>query len=366
MQKLVMAAKTWADPLLSRDLTGLAQYHSGDYRAAEVLFANCRREAPRVAGFAQAHGMAMLERGRELESIEAFMAALKLQPESQEAVTNLRAALERVPGAQIKRAEYTLAVEALEGYPAAPIGRDSRRRTSLPTFSLLMPGGPWTVRDESLPIPTYDRLTFKQAAGVAIGEGTLLIDMDALEGAQEIFVKVGDQLVPAELPRAMRRRTGDAPVAAVEVPNVQFKPVGVLEDDEKFEAETDVVIHAMNVFESMDSEIRKVPAKISKVDEDNAITLSAALAPGESGAPVITSDGKLAGFVAGRTDAEAELGGPHEVIQLEEMSSLLRRSRRSSTRFGRRNALRSEVEPIVAEGQVFQVFITGGERIEQE
>lgn len=373
MDQLAQAARTWADPALRSFLMGVAYYQADNHVQAEAAFRAAFRQGPRVAGYAQGMGLAQLELDRASDALDSFMTTLKLQPDSSEALRLVRECMRKVPGAETRRPGYAAAQELVGQYtggPAAPRATWGGANR-LASIAWMMPGDRgWMVRGETLPVPPYDRLTFRQGAAVAISENLLLVDAEALRDALEIFVIIDGQPVPAAVQRVTPVRGAPLPpVALLKVEHHTLKPAVLPEEGKAPAANTQATIHAMNIFESMGSEVRKAAGVIKSVDKAGGVTLNVALAPGESAAPILTQDNVLAGFVAGRTDAQADMGGPEAVIQVADLEPVLKVAARSTSSISRPSygsaRVTRTVEPKVVEQTVFAVIATCGEKIDK-
>jgi len=329
--RLQQAAKAWPDPLVRSFLMGIAFYQAGEFRQAEAMFRRCRRSAPRVAAFCQGHGMALLAVRRELDAVVAFSEALRLRPESREALDALRDAMRKVPGASAKRPEYLAAAELVREYEDS--GRNYRRRGT----TWLMPGKAWYVYGSTLPRPPYDRLVFKQAVGVPVADGALLVDESVARGALEVFVRIdAASVVPGKVSRSGGYRGGkepDGPLAVVRVFDVAFSPLKA-EADHEFRLDQSATIYALDIYEEMSSEVQPIASRIVSVEDGGVLKLSGSIFAGQGAAPVVVGDGRLAGFLAGKTDVKADGGGKELFIPVSRLGSALKRANKKSGGIG--------------------------------
>jgi len=360
--KMREAATTWADPLIRNFLTAIADLWAKNYMRADGFFNHCIRSAPRVAAFHQGLGYAKSKQGRHLESLGAFLKVLALRPDSSEAAAMVREAMKRVPGHQIKSETYLRARETMQHY-----AKPTRRTTySTQRVEWLMPGKKtWQTSLVTLPVPTYDRLTFRQAVAVAVGKHALLVDRETVNGALELFVRVDPNTVVRAQPgrSSSYGRTVKPPVAAIiSIRGYEFTPVAAAPDT-KFDPDQACSAYAMALHQQMGSEVRKVDGKLRPGKDGAGATLSMQLLAGESASPVLTEDGKLVGFLAARCDVKTDNGGPHKLVPLAELANLLKRARtlrpyRSSSRIQR------EIVPHAVTGRTFPVYATFAETLD--
>ena len=361
--KLRLAAKSWPDPLLRNFLMAIVDYKARDYLQAEGMLRQCCAEAPRVAGFYQAYGMVMQELHAPTRALGAYARVLQLESDSREAIAMLQEAMQKVPGSRIRDPGYIDAQRLLAQYDTipAPYGPSGISKST----TWLMPGKTWRSNEDSLPIPAYDRLVFRQAVGVPIGQRTLLVDEEALKDAVEVFVRIDDRTIaPADVRNTGYGTKKGPGLSAVNVEGYTFTSVA---SDEKIALAKGqgVVLHGLGIYEMMGLEVRRVPAQVESAGQDPAVKLSCWLAPGEGAGPVLTPDGQLVGFLAGKTDVKVEGGGPDRFIPLSEISNLIDRAKRStssSPAFGAR--ARRKVAPKAADGKFFVVYVTVAEKFD--
>jgi len=357
--KLDVAAKRWPDPLLRKFLLGAAALQTPDYGRAHKMFRSCIKIAPRVAGFWQGLGMALAGNEKYAEALGAFNQVLRLKPDSPYALSLVRRAMSRVPGAQIRRQEYLDAVELVKKYA----GR-ARRQNRLRGISWLMPGGTWRVREGlGLPRPAYDRLAFKQAVGVPVAERALLVDAAAVRDAAEVFVRAGDgRLIPAKVKKARRTSGTGAKLALVVVEGYRFEPLAV-GSGQSLAAGRQVKAFGLNIFEEMGTTVRTFSAELVALPDGAGLGLSKALAAGEAAGPVVTPDGRLVGVLTGKTDPQSDGGGPDRFAGTDELADILRQARRTRPSAAGRQG---EDAPINIKGDHFTVLATCGERITKD
>lgn len=372
--KLTEAARTWPDPQIRLFLTGVAQLHSDDFARAESAFRQCAEQTPVVAAYHQGHGMSLLELKRPMDALEAFVKMLRLRPDSSLAVHLVTDAVKKVPGMSIQKPIYKEATVMLSEYRQ---GGSHRKRSGGTTW--LMPDKrPWNDPDDTLPTPTYDRLTFRQAVGVPIGTRTLLVDNAVIKDAIEVVVQIdGGKVVPGKIRRIsyFGKKESPAPLAMVSIDGYELTSV-VGEIDTKvgrskekpkgkFTAETDVTIHSLACYVEMGGTIRKISGHIKSVKDDGGIELAGSLLAGDAAGPVLTRGGELVGFLSSRIDASSAGGGKSQFIEMAQIEPLIVRARRSSRAHsslsGYDRAVR-KITPKKLEGNTLVVYGVFGER----
>ncbi|NLF30473.1 MAG: hypothetical protein GX591_06255 [Planctomycetes bacterium] len=363
VSKLRRAARIWGDPVLRNFLTAQVELLDGDFLAAERLFDQCVRSQPLVAGFYQGRALARSGLGRHLQAVEDWVALSYLRPGEPLVVEGLREALQAVPGTQIRHETFRTAGERLAAIddPKLRPRRSSRGRGSL----WLMPGTDWQGDDGSLPIPPYDTLIARRAVAVPVqAGGVLLVGSDALADAGALLLEVAPgRYVPAE-PVRLRWRSSDSgakslPLAAIEVEGFAFAAVapgdaGAPPPAAVGDAWT---VHAVGEPAELGAAaIRRFTATVKSAG-DGGLELSEALLPGEGTAPAFDAGGRLAAFLAGRTDVLADNGGPAVVFAPADVAAFVDAAARSG-RPGRDGGERP-VETV--EGQSFILHVIAGQ-----
>lgn len=372
--KLTEAARSWPDPQIRLFLTGVAHLRTDDFARAESAFRTCAEQTPLVAAYHQGHGMSLLGLKRPTNALEAFVKMLRLRPESSLAVHLVTDAVKKVPGMDIKKPIYKEATVMLSEYRQG----SSYRKRSGGTMWLMPDKRPWSDPDDTLPTPTYDRLTFRQAVGVPIGTRTLLVDKAVIKDAIEVVVQIDDgKVVPGKIRRVsyFGRKDSPAPLAMVSIDGYELTSV-VGEIDTKvgrskekpkpkFTAETDVTIHSLACYVEMGGAVRKTSGHIKSVKADGEIELAGSLLAGDAAGPVLTRGGELVGFLSSRIDSSSAGGGKSQFIEMAEIEPLIVRARRSSRAYssisGYDRAVR-KITPRKLEGNAFVVYGVFGER----
>jgi hypothetical protein len=147
------------------------------------------------------------------------------------------------------------------------------------------------------------------------------------------------------------------------VEGYEFTPVEVAAEGP--EGDRDILVYGANSFAEMGTDMRKVAGKVGKAADDGQVKTTAPLSPGESAGPVFTAEGKLAGFLAAKTDALAEGGGPDRLIVLSERDSMVRAAQRSYggyAEYGYVKEKSPETRP--APGRAFIILAIFGEKFE--
>ncbi|MHC4986195.1 MAG: hypothetical protein ACYTFO_08590, partial [Planctomycetota bacterium] len=162
-RQLARASNVWLDPPIRAFLQGAAHYRAGAYAEALDAFERARQANPLVAAYHQGVGMCLIEiEGRELDGVAALLSELQLRPDSKQAVRQLSAAVDRVPGELLEEPLFLRAREIVGSYPVDWFAEQGRQ----PRFVWHMPGARWSSSNNTLPTPPYDRLNVRQAAGV--------------------------------------------------------------------------------------------------------------------------------------------------------------------------------------------------------
>ncbi|HAU37015.1 MAG TPA: hypothetical protein DCX07_04790 [Phycisphaerales bacterium] len=358
-QKLQTAAKAWADPVLRGFLLGACYLNDGAYAQAEALFRDGCAAEPRVAAFHQGRAMALLNLQRELETVEELTLATRLSGGAKELLADLQDAMAKVPGAQAGTAAYQDAKGLLDDYGVT--GRAAPRTAyQAQGITWMLPGRKVYVRDRSLPEPPYDRLYSKQAVGVPLGTRKLLVDSSVIDGALEVFVRIDDKtVVPARFQRFGNfGRGAPPPVAVLTLERYTFTPAEADEKKPPAPGEKGTAC-SLGLFEEMGSVIRESPAEVSAVAEDGAVRFSGGLAAGETASPVLSADGRLLGFLAGKTDVTSDNGGPDRWIALPSVAREVQQAK--SAAGGYYGGAQAQAKPVAAEGKVFVVYGVFGE-----
>ena len=322
MEKLKLAAAAWADPGLRYWLQGVASHKDEQYGAAQTFFSRAVKENPRVAAFWQGLGMAELAAEEPINATDAFLKMLRFRPEDRMALQMTRDAVKKIPGSALKNEVYLKAREVLEGYDAP----EYRRRRDY----WMLPGKHVSDREENLPTPEYDRLIRRQAVGVALSSGALIVDHSVLKDAAEVFVRIDETtVVPAEMKRVsiFRGRGPSVPLGLITVPGYEFTPAAYSEDAD-FSVGEVVTAFGLETYEEMGDQAYPIRGRITAVDANGA-SVDVRLAPGDSGSVVLTEDKRVVGFLAGRTDALAKGGGENVFFTAVQAEDILDKAQRS-------------------------------------
>jgi hypothetical protein len=345
---------TWQDPAIRSFLMGLTYMQNTDVDGkhdrmgdASKSFRDCIVIDPQVAGFHQALGEVLSHLSRHLEAVAEFTLALRLAPDSKQAMDRLKTEL-AVPGLNITSAEYLQGRQVVKQQETIiGSGRDnsgwgrSANSWLIPSKS----GSAWpavglssgsssavglapVAKDKlTLPTPPYDRLVFRQALAVPVGKNTLLVDGDGLKDVPPhlavlaVTVLIDDRT----LATAKVGRTGgdkNPPLASLTVPGYEFTPLTTGKTT-KFKAPMGARIFAANAYQEMGQTVRELKIKVKALEADGNPKIDEKVLPGEAAAAVVSDDGVLAGFLAGKTDVAAEGGGPNKFYPLKSLLPLI-------------------------------------------
>ena len=364
-KKLIETSRRWPDPLIRQFLGGVAYYRAQNYHQALLLFQNCLKQAPRVAGFYQGYALALMASNRELDALDACLALMELAPDSRDALDLLCKAMDAVPGIALKTERYARASQVRSLYDTA-----GKRTSSSWGMRWLMPGKKsWTDRGSTLPTPPYDRLVFKQCLGVPVAPGVLLADESVIRDAAAVYVQIaGKGIVKGRIQRTMYYGSSAAarpPLTLVTVDEYDFTPATNIVDTKSplptFKAGTDVLLYGLGVLEEMGSDVRRVPGQIVSVDSDGGVELKGRLSAGDVAGPVLTLDGKLVAFLAGKTDPTVDDGGPDRLVTLSSMASMIVKAakmKRSSSSYGSYSgAKRKPITPQPTKDQIVTIHV---------
>jgi len=367
IENLYLAGRSWADPPVQYFLVGVAQMHARKFDRAETAFKLGIKQTPLLAGLHQGLGLAYAKQYKYLWALEAFLEALRLKPDSAEALHLLRETMKLVPGRSIKSALYRRAVEAVAPYTTPPRTKTTSSYRANYVEWLMPEGGKsksWRVSETTMPTPPYDRLEFRQAVGVPLGKHTLVVDAKVAVGAMDIFVRIDGAFVPCKVGRSSySSRKGRPKIAIVYLTERELTPLKVPTKEQPAKAGP-CTAHALGIFGQMKQNIRKTSGTFTPGGgEKKPGSVSCKLLPGESTSPVLSADGGLLGFVAGKTTVALDGGGPDKFISLEEVSSTIKRAMSSRTSSGRRgySAAKREFTPEPVKGKTFVVYSILGE-----
>jgi len=352
------AAILWPDPILRDFLLAVANLEGGNHTNALALFRKCRTAAPRVAAFPQGEAMALSAKGQKLEALATYLEVLHLRPNSRDALDLVLQALRDTPGKLMGTPTFTTARAIVDQYEQPSSSTYTRRGTTW-----LMPGRSWVGKDLYLPTPTYDRLVFTQAVAVPVSQNALLVDQRAVKGALEVFVSVSPKMVvPGRVQRVSTfgRSKKMPPLAVVSFQDLQFKPLSVDPKAKPAKGQY-VTAYGLGLYEQMGGQIRPVMCQVGKVGTEGGFALSPGIVAGEVAAPILTREGGLLGFLAGKTDPMVDDGGPSGVIPLTEITDLVKRAGRSSSSYGGYRRVKRKIVPKPVEGRFFRVLVTSAE-----
>lgn len=369
--KLKQAARAWPDPLFRLFLLGVANAQGDDYTAATQCFRGCVLRAPGVAAFYQGRAKAYLEKGRYAEALKDYLTLATLKPDEPEVASLLAKALKATPGNAVRTTLFQTAQERLKTLPQKRkrSGTFSSSRYGGESEKWLLPGKYITTRAGSLPTPPMDRIVFKQAIAVPVSEDSLLVDIEAVRGAQEILLATGDgNFIPVTLKGSSRsRRQGSAPLALLQVTGYELTPLKI--DTDPTIAKRSLAAFGVDQLKEMGSKVRPLALQVKSVDDAGLLTLDGSgLAPGESASPLLDSKDQFVGFLCGKTDALDDKM-PDKYLAPVELEDLLKkaatkRSRRTTSRYRSSKAAQAAPKPL--KGRTFLILAIVGEKFDKE
>ena len=364
-RKLQKAAGTWADPLLRTFLLAVAAYESEDYLRSAALFKRLAKRAPSVPAFQQGYAMALKERKNYDDALVAYMNLVRLCPDSSEVLKMLSQAISEVPGNRIETKTFKQAKKMRERYSTSSRSRGTSRRSSTRRrSSWLLPGGKVTARENSLPVPPMDRLSFYQAIAVPVSEHILLVDRKIVADAEQVVIRLdADTMVFAKVKTS--RRNKDMPFAMLEVAGYKFTPVEISQTAEMGTGGLFATALGINCLEEMGSKVRTVPVKAKSISSEGRIEVSAGLWPGESAGPVFDSKGKFVGFLAGNTDPNTDKSSNLLYTQ-KDLEALLKRAKPKKKRSRKTSLSKRKAKPRAVKGNSFIIQAVISERFEDE
>jgi len=359
--KLLRASGVWLDDETRMFLTGIAHYQTASYSKAVEAFDNCRTGHPFVAAYQQGFGMALMEfGGRELDALEACLNELKLHPNNPLALLRVQQAMQNVPGVQTKDERFVEANEYISEYPESAF-----RAQPSKTTIWHMPGNKgWLAPEAMLPVPTYDRLVYRQGVAVPLSANTLIVDREVVRNALEIYILIDEKTIVSATVLPPGNSDSDVlrSLSLIRTNEAEFQPVAASENAQFIEGSA-VISYGLSIFPEMGTEPRQIVTKITAALEGRAIQLGAGLAAGESAAPVLTGDRRLVGFLAGRTDFRKEGGGEDVLIPVSELAELVKRGGKTSG-YSSSSNLRRQSEPVKTEAMSFVVYCISSETLD--
>lgn len=365
-QDYYTAAGAWPDPLLSEFLTAVLDLRAGKSKQAEGRFRRCLENESLLAGLHQGRGLALAADKQALSALAEFVACAELWDDSYEPFRLIEETAKDVPGAQTNDPIYRKAQDLLDRYEKPKYASYAHGG-----ISWLMPGRGWQSRDEGLFVPPYERFICRQAIAIPLTEdGVMVVDSAALTGALKIYV----QVAPGRLVQATPYRAGsivrsstqkvELPLALIRASGAAFTPVQT-ESPAEVKVDQRVSLRAANAYRVMGNEIRLAQAQVKQVGPEG-IALDTGVLPGEGLSAVFDGD-KFVGLFTGRVDAEAADCGQSSFIDPAALSAWIAQVKRYLRPGGKTYsssagpALKADVEPVKAEGQVFLLYILQGE-----
>lgn len=386
-QEYAAAVRVWPDATMRDFFAVVLDLRNRKYKKAESGFARCIRSEPLVAAFRQGRGIALSKLNRPLEALTEFTFCLQLRDDTYETVRLVEAAMKDVPGSKLADPAYLKAHDLLERYEKPQRTSQSRNTGTV----WLMPGSGWQERSYrqsarteddrddpprrdtrfDLLLPPYDRIVSKQALAIPVSETALLVDKNAISGADILYVQVAPNvLVRAWTGRSSgyssRRNRPNLPLAIIHTEGVTFSPVNVEKTADLKVGQT-LTICGVNLYRQMGTEIRKGETNVTAVGADG-VTLSAGLLPGETvGAAMV--DDTFAGLLTARTGPQEKGCGKSVFITPADLTAWIDPIKRSLDKKtfrrpsgGRGPEVKKDAPERTVTGKVFLVHILLGEK----
>ncbi len=365
--KVDQALHVWLDPLTRDFLQGVAACDANRFTQAGPVFRDCtrdnnvRRGCPFIPAFYQGWSMALTEEDHASDAVARLLDALTLRPDSSDLLYQLKATIKRMPGSEIKADTYVRAKKMLDEFDLP-----DKPATTLRNINWQMPGHAWSVRDETLPIPPYDRLVFRQGAAVPVAARALLVDAAVVKDATDVYVQVGEgKFVPAYVLRRVASLKPLPPLAVLVTTSCEFTPAEI--EDSNRPPQGNVRGYGLDFFFDMGSTFRKFSTSLTAEGADVKTALP--LLAGEGASPLLTDKGVLVGFLAGKTDVAADNGGPNAVITLSQVAAVMKLARDPKLKpdfesnYSRAKYLTAPVVPTV-KGEAFIIQAIVPEKLE--
>jgi hypothetical protein len=286
-----------------------------------------------------------------------------MRPDLADAFDLLKRAMAKTPGSETHSAGFVAAKDLIGQYQEPGNSSSSAQKG----INWQMPGKGWSTRDDStLPEPPMDRLIVRQAVGVPVSPTMLLVDSAAVNGADEVFVRIDGKTIIAGTVRKplTSAKNAFAGVALVHVTGYAFTPLG---RDQGADAAKDVdaTVCGIGTYAEMGASFRTAKASVHPIGE--TFRVSASLIPGEAATPVMTESGQLVCFLTGRTDPTAENGGDEQVIPLSDIGTLIKSATpKGGAGIGMGHGLKRTGDPTPVKGQAFVVYGIFAEKFENK
>ncbi len=386
-QEYAAAVRVLPDATMRDFFTAVLDLRNRKYKKAQSGFTRCIRSEPLVAAFRQGRGIALSKLNRPLEALKEFTFCLQLRDDAYETIRLVEAAMKDVPGSKLADPAYLNAHDLLDRYEKPQRTSQSRNTGTV----WLMPGSGWQERsyrpsagteddrdDRQQPdtqfdllLPQYDRVVSKQTLAIPVSETALLVDKNAIAGAEILYVQIAPNvLVRAWVSRSSgyssRRNRPDLPLAIIHTEGVTFSPVNVEKTADLKVGQT-LTIYGVNLYRQMGTEIRKGEANVTTVGADG-ITISAGLLPGETVGAAMADD-TFAGLLTARTGQQEEGCGKSAFITPADLAAWIDPIKRSLDKKtfrrpsgGRGPEVKKDAPERTVTGKVFLVHILLGEK----
>jgi hypothetical protein len=304
-----------------------------------------------------------------VEAIPVHLQTLQLRRDSEEAVEHLLRCVDKTPGKELEHENYVAARRTLQLYPesdhlANELDPEEDR------IDWLLPGGRERSKEGFPPDLEFHRIDVMQCVGVAIGPAALMVDAGVVQGAADVYVRIGpEQFAQGTVQKVSYfGREGTAPpLALVLVEGVTFaRPVATGLDPEELKKwglklplprdGRKAIGFTMNCLREMGGDVREFDTQVRSGDDTLDVTEH--VQPGESAAPLIDGDGKLMGFLMGRTNALNDGGGKRRFVPSAHLIPFFKKSLKKPGAFNYRgySVTRPRAELRKVEAQTFVVY----------
>ena len=292
------AAMAITDLLLSQFLQGVASYIARDYGESLEHFTRCMEQAPYIRCFRQGYAMALLKKKRHEEALSEYIKVFEMGEDLRGGTVLLAEAIRRVPGKEIDTEIFEKAKETLASLKGTKVERylDPKYLKADVNYWLL-PGDTERTRDGALPRIEVDRIVVKCGVAVPISSSVLLVAPEVIKDAEEVVIFAGNGRFLGIEPKIKKYRTDT---------KERFEAGALISERYRFKPATAAKISGTE--KNLWAFGKYMPAEMN-----NAVRLlkfspqsgkaaglwevpPGTFLPGESGSPVLTASGMLAGL----------------------------------------------------------------------